>query len=95
MEFDRPRQFAENLEKWSILEPLINSLSDGNDWAFNVIEQDGTSCTILLTGSRGALTDLIELLRDPFSLQPIEFHCVSESEQIVPNNINDIQIHGL
>ena len=44
---------------------LINSLSDGNDWAFNVIEQDGTSCTILLTGSRGALTDLIELLRDP------------------------------
>jgi len=96
LQFNSPRQFADTFRQLIYneeeLSHLISLLSDGNDWAFNVIKQDGTSCNIPLTGPRAALNNLIELLRDPHSLQPIEFHCVSESEQIVPNDIDDIQI---
>ena len=64
----------------------------GGDWAANIVRNDGTSCTIALNGPRSQLEQLIRLLLNSTSLQPIEFLCVSETEFIIPVNVDSVTI---
>ena len=75
------------------LQHLTDQITNGgSDWALNVIKMDGTTCTVPLTGPHGHLFDLVQLLVTPYGTQPLEFHCVSETEHIAPDDIDHIQI---
>ncbi|XP_065891553.1 uncharacterized protein [Dysidea avara] len=74
------------------MQHLRNLINSGGDWAANIVRNDGTSCTIALTGPRSQLEQLIRLLLNSTSLEPIEFLCVSETELIIPVNVDSVTI---
>jgi len=72
---------------------LINLIiQSGEHWAVNLHRSNGTICTVPLTGSRSQLAELIYLLQHPNASQLIEWHCVSDDEQIAPIDIDTVEI---